>query len=548
MLTRVIVIVAYFLFVLLLGLLAKSRLKDSPSQYFLAGRSLGSFILVGTMAATNFSAFTVFGASGAGYRDGLAFFPIMAFGTGFMALTFWLVGRRVWRLGREHDLVTPAELVERVYRHRGLAALFALVMVVFTVPYLALQPLAGGKVLGQLFGLPNWVGAVIVTLVIAAYTMRGGLKAVAWTDVFQGLLMLVLLVAALGMVAQFQGGWHAAFEQVLQKEPALLQRPGPRGVYSPAVWFSFLALWFFCDPMFPQLFQRFYSAKSERALGRTMLLYPLICTVVFALPIALGVLGRLSVPGLAGKAADGILPILMTKMAGDFMGTLVLAAGLAALMSTMDSQLLTLSSIFSRDLWPLIAGRKAESGLVGRVFVLVLAGAGLLVALTANTTILKLGLTAFTGLAALFPTVLFGLWLEKPRPAAGLASILCGEALVVAYHFKLLPAFGFLPAVPVMAVSLVVYWVVHLLTGPAGLPRLSSRQLGFVLGFGAIFLLAQDYWRWGQVGGLWLGWPLWAWYFVGLSGLQMILSAIMLRGEGEGPQGTAAVVEADTRS
>lgn len=529
MYTRLAVIAAYFVFVLLLGLLAKSRLKDSPSQYFLAGRSLGSFILIGTMAATNFSAFTVFGASGAGYRDGLSFFPIMAFGTGFMALTFWLVGKKVWQLGRQNELVTPAELVQRVYKHRGLAALFALVMVVFTVPYLALQPLAGGKVLGQLFGLPNWVGALAVTLVIVAYTLRGGLKAVAWTDVFQGLLMLVLMIAALGIVAEAHGGWSAAFAKVMQTQPALMERPGPRGVYTPAVWFSFLALWFFCDPMFPQLFQRFYSAKSEKALGRTMLYYPLICTVVFALPVALGVLGRLSVPDLGGKAADGILPILMTSVAGDFMGTMVLAAGLAALMSTMDSQLLTLSSIFSRDLWPLMSGRKAESALVGRVFVLVLAGAGLIMALTANTTILSLGLTAFTGLAALFPTVLFGLWLDKPRPAAGIASILAGEALVVAYHFKLLPAFGFLPAVPVMAASLLAYLAVHFLTGPAGLPKLTFRQFGFSLAFLVLFLLAQDYWRWGQVGGLWLGLPLWVWYFVALSGLQMILSALLLR-------------------
>jgi SSS family solute:Na+ symporter len=528
MYTRLSVVIAYFLFVLVLGLLAKSRLKDSPSQYFLAGRSLGSFILLGTMAATNFSAFTVFGASGAGYRDGLSFFPIMAFGTGFMALTFWLVGKRIWQAGRKHDLVTPAELVQRIYKHEGLAALFALVMVVFTVPYLALQPLAGGKVLGQLFGVPHWVGAVIVTLVIVAYTLRGGLKAVAWTDVFQGLLMLALMIVALGIVAGAHGGWSEAFAKVSETQPALLERPGPRGMYTPAVWFSFLALWFFCDPMFPQLFQRFYSANSERALARSMFFYPLICTVVFALPVALGVLGRLSVPDLSGKAADGILPLLMTNLAGDFMGTLVLAAGLAALMSTMDSQLLTLSSIFSRDLWPLFSGRKAENALVGRIFVLVLAGAGLATALMANTTILALGLTAFTGLAVLFPTVLFGLWLENPRPAPAVASILIGEALVIAYHLKMLPTYGFLPAVPVMAASVVVYLGAHFLTGPAGLPRLTARQLGFSLAFALLFLLAQDYWRWEQVGGLWLGWPLWAWYFVGLSGLQMILSALLL--------------------
>ena len=370
MLTKVSVLAAYFLVVIVLGLLARGRLKDGPADYFLAGRGLGSFVLLGTMAATNFSAFTVFGASGAGYRDGLSFFPIMAFGTGFMALTFWLLGRKVWQWGRTHSLVTPAELVEQVYGHKWLAGLFALVMVVFTVPYLALQPLAGAKVLGQLFGLPPWAGASLITAIILIYTLRGGLKAVAWTDVFQGLLMFGLMAAALIMVTMHYGGWSPAFDLARQAEPSLFSRPGPRGVYAPAVWFSFLTLWFFCDPMFPQLFQRFYSAKRERSLARTMALYPLVCTLVFTLPVAMGVLGHLAFPGLSGRAADNIVPLLMTHLAGDFMGTLVLAAGLAALMSTMDSQLLTLSSIFTRDLVPLLGGRKSESALVGRVFVL----------------------------------------------------------------------------------------------------------------------------------------------------------------------------------
>ena len=137
-----------------------------------------------------------------------------------------------------------------------------------------LQPLAGAKVLGQLFGLPPWAGASLITAIILIYTLRGGLKAVAWTDVFQGLLMFGLMAVALIMVTMHYGGWSPAFDLARQIEPSLFSRPGPRGVYSPAVWFSFLTLWFFCDPMFPQLFQRFYSAKRERSLARTMACIP----------------------------------------------------------------------------------------------------------------------------------------------------------------------------------------------------------------------------------------------------------------------------------
>ncbi len=107
MIVKVSVLIGYFLVVLDIGLLARTRWKSSPETYFLANRKFGTLVLLGTMTATNFRAFTVFGTSGAGYRDGYAFFPIMGFGTGFMALTFWVIGRKIRRVGCLNKLVTP---------------------------------------------------------------------------------------------------------------------------------------------------------------------------------------------------------------------------------------------------------------------------------------------------------------------------------------------------------------------------------------------------------------------------------------------------------
>ena len=94
MLIKISVLTCYFLVVLGIGLLTRLRWKSSSEAYFLADRRLGPVILLATMAATNFSAFTVYGTSGAGYRDGWSFFPIMGFGTGFMAMDFWAWGTR----------------------------------------------------------------------------------------------------------------------------------------------------------------------------------------------------------------------------------------------------------------------------------------------------------------------------------------------------------------------------------------------------------------------------------------------------------------------
>jgi SSS family solute:Na+ symporter len=524
MITKILLLSSYFLMVLVLGFIAKSRLKNSPGDYFLAGRGLSGFVLIGTMAATNFSAFTVFGASGAGYRDGMAFFPIMGFGTGFMALSFWLVGRKIWSTGKKYGLITPPELVHQIYGSPVLSALFALVMLLATIPYLALQPIAAGRVFQGLFNMPSYYGALIITLIIMIYTLRGGLKAVAWTDVFQGVLMLICMVIALFLVADHHGGLSASAAKVAKQNSKLLSRPGAMGIYGPGMWFSYIFLWFFCDPMFPQLFQRFYSAKSERGIRLTMLCYPAVCAVVFALPVTLGVLGHLSFPGLSGAETDSIVPKLMTSLGGDFMGTLVLAAGLAALMSTMDSQLLTVSSIFSRDLYPMLSGKKPQTATVGRICVVIMSLAGLGLALfAAGSSILKIALWPFTALAVLFPTVLFGLYLENPRASSALASIIAGELAVLGYIFDLLPKFGLLPAVPVIVVSLGAYLIVQAACGRIRLPEFDRKSLYFLLGFLAVFALGMDFWNWGRMGELWLAWPAWSWYFLLLSAAQTIL-------------------------
>jgi solute:Na+ symporter, SSS family len=529
MLTKIAVLAGYFILVLVLGFVARKRAAGTPGDYFLAGRGLGSFVLTGTMAATNFSAFTVFGASGAGYQHGLAFFPILGFGTGFMVLTFWFIGRKAHALGKLRNLITPAELVQECYQHRTLSTIFALVMIVFTIPYLALQPMAGGYVLHQLFGLPQAAGAGLITLIILLYTLRGGMRAVVWTDVFQGLLMLGLLLLALIIAAGHHGGLASALGRVLDSQPELFSRPGAQGWFGPGIWFSYLALWFFCDPMFPQLFQRFYTARDERTLARGILFYPLLCTVVFALPVLLGMLGRLEFPGLAGKETDAVLPMLMTSIGGDFMGTLVLAAGLAALMSTMDSQLLTLASIFSRDVYPMLTRGRKGSTLTGRLFVCFLALAGLAMAVNPPATILAIATQAFTGLAVLFPTVLFGLYLKKPRPAPALGSILVGQALVLLYGLEVLPLSGVLPVLPVMLGTFGTYAVLHLIAARPHLALGNAKGWKWASVFGLLFLAAQDYWRWGEVGPLLLGVPLWAWYFVGLSLLQTGAMALWLR-------------------
>ena len=535
MLIKVSVLCLYFLVVLAIGFIARTRWKSSPETYFLADRNLGTLILLGTMVATNFSAFTVFGASGAGYRDGYAFFPIMGFGTGFMALTFWIIGRKIWQVGRKHGLVTPPELVKKLYQSTFLSFLFALIMIIFTIPYLALQPMAAGYAMEELLGLPYFYGCILVTGIILLYTLRGGLRAVAWTDLFQGLVMFILLIASLVIVAWHHGGFIEANQKVLASNPELFSRPGGLGKYTLGIWFSFMVLWFLCDPMFPQLFQRFFSAKNDRSISRIMIFYPLVCSVVFFIPIAVGVLGHLSFPDLAGKQADRILPMVLILISGDFMAALVMAAGLAALMSTMDSQLLTLSSIFTRDVVPLFQKTRKENTAAGRIFVVLLSLAGLALAYSPPATILQIATQTFTGLAVLFPTVIFGLYFKRVFSLSAILSIICGESALICFYFKLFTTKIFLPVIWIMIITFLVYLITHigLLWREKELHIRIPQWIynRYVWLFFGVFLLAMDFWAWGRVEPVFFGIPLWVGYFIILSTMQTIIMIFLIKKE-----------------
>ncbi len=345
--------------------------------------------------------------------------------------------------------------------------------------------------------------------------------------------MFILLLVSLILIARHHGGFVAANQKVMASCPELFSRPGGSGRYTLGIWFSYILLWFFCDPMFPQLFQRFFTAKSDRNIAMTMLFYPLICTVVFFMPIAVGVLGRLSFPDLVGKQADRILPMVLTLISGDAMAALVMAAGLAALMSTMDSQLLTLSSIFTHDVVPLVKKEKSNNSLTGRIFVIFLSLAGLALAYKPPATILQIATQTFTGLAVLFPTVFFGLYFKRVFSLSAILSIILGEIALIMFYFKWIPSGMFLPVVWVMIISFSVYLLTHVFllqkekAFQFSLPDcLYSPYFYLLIG---IFTLATDFWAWGKSQPMFMGIPLWMGYFMVLSAAQTMVMVAWVR-------------------
>tara|TARA_B100000945_G_scaffold320362_1_gene330175 strand:+ start:7516 stop:9126 length:1611 start_codon:yes stop_codon:yes gene_type:complete len=527
-----VIVGGYALAMVAFAVWARRDIGKEDESYYLAGRSLTAPILLVTMAATNFSAFTVYGSSGASYRVGLSFLPIMAFGTGFMAVSMYILGKRVRSRSVQHGAMTAPEMVRGQTGSRGAQLTMASVLVVATIPYLALQPRAAGIVVSALFGGPEWVGAVLVTVLVAAYTLTGGLKAVVRTDAVQGAIALGLLWLGLAMVVNDAGGMSAAMGAIASSEETLVLL-GREGKYTLLIWTSTMILWLFADPMFPQLYQRLCAAESDAAIGRMATLYPAVAWLAFLPPILIGTIGHLSYPDL--DSADNILPTMIMDVGGDWLGGLVLVAGLAALMSTMDSQLLATGSLVTRDLLP----KQKREGWSREGVIVSLSILGLILSLWSELSILNLGLLAFSMYAVMFPSVLASAHFDDIDGRAVIASVLAGEAVVMlavfypeSFDWWWVQPIG--PAVPTAVIPSLFAAVMGLVAVQSYCKKgedfswrlgLSWSDISPVACLLAVFALAQDFWWWEETGTWTLGLPKWIWWAALLSLAQTVIMA-----------------------
>ena len=474
-----IVLIVYLILTFGVSLIGVKSKNATPESYFLANRELNTLVLFFTILATNFSAFYFLGFAGEAYRIGYAFYVIMALGTALAGAMFFIVGPRIWLLGKEKAYMTPSELVYGETEDRALSSIFSLVMIVFTLPYLALQIIGGGYLLESLTQgeISYGLAVMLLTVFTIVYVIIGGMQSVAKTDLKQGLLLIVFMIMAVLIIAGELGGIKAANEASFLVKPELFSINGVDDVYTAQKWFSYLVFWMFCVPMFPQLFIRFYAAKNISVLKKSALYYALIPLIISLLPVMIGIWGHLSFPDLVGKEADQILPKMLLEHSNELFSALVMTGAIAAFMSTLDSQLLALSTMITRDFYMPFINKDIsikKEVFLGRCMVFLLAVIGLVIAWNPFDTIFDMGKMAFSGLAVLFPISAFILFNKYHHPGFSLLAIVLSVAGVFGFYYKLIPVsicFGFEPFIILILLS-------TLISGLGVLIKMSANKKG----------------------------------------------------------------------
>lgn len=529
----------YLAAVLYIGIFAfrQARRRERPEDYFLANRSLGPFVFLFSLFGTNMTAFAILGSSGHAFSNGIVTFGLMASSSGLVIpLTIFLIGTRVWALGKKYGFMTPVQMFRDRWECGHIGTMIFVVQAVLLVPYIIIGIMGGGTTLNVISGgvVPYWFGGAIVALVVMSYVFFGGMRGTAWVNTFQTILFLLFGAIAIIVIGMGMGGFRSAANAMLASP--VLAPLLTRERISPLYFFSYTFI-----PLsaiaFPHILIFCLTAEKMNHFKKTVIFYPL-CIVAIWLPcVFLGVMANrvTDVPQIRAKqearrtlatqgktmapeardelrekaAGDDVIMLLLQRYAPLWLAGL-LGAGIMAAVMASDSQILALSTMFTEDVFAFYGGKRRFGEAVqvhtGRLFIVIITIVAYAVALRAPETIFELAIQyAFSGFAALSPLLVAALFWKGSTKWGALAVTLWVAVAVVAVaifqHFVPAPApgppavvwsiggaealsrtaggtavFGFMPVVPMVLVSALLMLGVSLLTKK---PRQSTIQKYF---------------------------------------------------------------------
>jgi SSS family solute:Na+ symporter len=424
------IIVIYSIAQIALGVWVSRRVKGSK-DFFVAGRALGPGLLFATFLAANIGSGSTIGATGLGYRDGIAaMWWVGSAGIGSLILAL-SVGPRIRRLAAEHDLRTVGDFLEWRYDRR-VRAIIAALLWIGTVCILAGQLMGIAWILTVVIGIPKIAGCALGALVVTVYFAAGGLKSSAVVNVVQLTVKLAGFAIALPIALSLVGGLdglHAAIPDPGMWNP---WRNGPSGW----IYIAMLAPNFVVSP---GLLQKVYGARDDRAVRLGVGVNAIFLLLYALVPVLLGMSARVLHPGLPNADREMALPLLFMNDLPFWVGALGLAAVFSAEVSASDAILFMLATSLSQDLYkrfvnPAASDRQVLT--VARGASVVGAVAAVIVAMQSKSVVDALGFFYTLVGVSLFVPIVAGLYLRRPGAVDALAAIAGGVLMAIAMKMQ----------------------------------------------------------------------------------------------------------------
>jgi len=438
------------------------------SGYFLGQRRMSGFVSALSYSATTYSAFMMVGLAGLTYIGGIGAlgFEIIYFSGVSLVAIF---GPQFWRVGREFGFVTPSEMLGYRYGNRGVAVAVALTSCLFLIPYAAVQLAGIGYLMaGATDGAISFsTGVILATVLAIVFSNVAGIRSVMWTDSLQAIVMMITSVLATAWVIHSLGGLDTLFTTLAQQQPQALVVPGD-GFFSFVTFLGLTIPWFFFSLSNPQVSQRLYMPASMVAMRRMILGFLAFGFVYTLISVLWGFSARIALPGL--DSADLATPELLASIhIPAFVGVIVIVAIMAAAVSTIDSILITLSSMLSRDVYAHMRSDATEARqlVVGKVVIPIIALLALGFAGLQLNLIAVLSVAASSGLVVVVPAIIGAFYWRRGAAAGALVSIVGGGLFVLFVYAVGGSLWGVPAGILGLPVAIVLFVVGSLLTRPS---------------------------------------------------------------------------------
>ena len=431
-----IVILAFIVYLIVLIIIGiwSSRYNKSLEDFLIADRKLGSWPVAISAEASDMSGWLVMGLPGRAFMFGVSAFWV-ALATGFGTLFNWsIIAKRLRRFTQKLRALTIPDYLEARFNDdthliRGVATS---IITIFMVAYVSVQLVASGKIISETFGWDYHSALLLGFAIITFYTLMGGFFAVAWTDVFQGLLIvgIIIILPIIGIVKM--GGIGNVFAEVGQIDMNLLSPDfGYSGLFLIIFLFASMS-WFFGYPGQPHILTRYMAIKDEKKIWNSTFIGMTWVIISLWGAVFIGIIGLAYFGNLADP--EKVMPLLATSLMPEWAAGIVIAAITAAIMSTADSQLLVATSSIVEDVYHNMINPKAgQKKLVNysRISVLVLSVIALLLALQGGM-IYFLVAFAWGGLAASFgPLIILSLWWRRTTKWGAIFGMISGTITVI---------------------------------------------------------------------------------------------------------------------
>lgn len=428
--------VGYFILIIFIGIYASRFSSRGITEFFLGGRNMNRFVVALSAVVSGRSAWLLLGVSGLAYIQGFsAIWAILGY-TLVEFLLFLFYAPRLRKFTGENDCITIPDFYAARFNDRSgfLRILIVIIFLVFMVSYVSAQFASGGKAFFAHFGISQNRGLLITAGIVLIYTLMGGFMAVSYTDVLQGIMMILSLVIlpVAGIIGK--GGWNAIVAGTEFTGPGFLN-PVSLSVIS----FIGLVGIGLGSPGNPHILVRYMSIRDPAQFRWTAVVGTIWNLVMGIGAVMIGVVGRAyfhSVSLLPGADAENIFITLANEILNPFFVGVILASVFAAIMSTADSQLLVAASSIVRDCYEKLLHRKdtlspARLAFLSRVAVMILVIMAVMLGLYSKDLIFWFVLFAWGGLgAAIGPTSILALFWKRTTKAGVIAGLIAGTITV----------------------------------------------------------------------------------------------------------------------